>query len=297
MPRPRVHEAIARLKQTGRSIEPGEKPLRVGLSKNGLSVSACFPATSRPAAARVAGVSSSFVRIGLAATRTARDHAVLTFVERHGLLRSPFDRTPHRMIRAGSHVEYKEPIAEYLRLSKLFSSILRTRFALGDDRRRVEEVDVRTMAAFLRSDLSVDAAIRRARFQLVDEDPELFTKLEEPVPADCRVRLGDRREKWRDLQRHRMVEAVNRWISVGQVRPTLAVEGMTIRGDQWTGGAWGSLAGALHAALVGLTPLRNCDFCGRTYEGGTKRPRLIYRGQRVRHSCPDPACRRAKRGQ
>ncbi len=275
-----------------RPVVPWARPLRVTVDEEYQTVTAFYPATGgqrEPAAKRVF---EDFLRIGGAPTTRACAKAIFTFVERHGLLSSPFSRD-RPMETGGEEIWYTESISDYTGLSALLCATKRLHEACVVGVKPTAS-DVKRVADFIAEHPMLEVLFRLVRAAAPVRWEALRDVYSEPLPTEHRGTAGDRRKAWRSLQAQSVLEVFTIWCAKGGVRPILVREGGKVVANQWTGGLWGAIAGGLHECLTATRPLGACAFCGSVFEGRVKTPRRSYGGRPVELCCGSPTCKKAR---
>lgn len=275
-----------------RPVVPWARPLRVTVDEEYQTVKAFYSATGghrEPAARRIF---SDFLRIGRATTPQAKIKAISAFAEKHGLLNSPFSRD-RPMESEGEEVSYTEDCSEYTTLSSLLGATKRIHEALRVGAKLSAE-DVKLVADFVEDHEALEVRFRLLRAIAPVDFASVRNVYVEPLPIEYRGKAGDRRKAWRALQAQRVLEVFGIWCQEGRVRPIMVREGETLVMNQWTGGAWGALAGELQEDLTSTKPLGVCGYCGSVYEGRVKTPRKSYGGREVVLCCGSAECRKER---
>ncbi len=281
--------------ESGRPTLPWTRPEEVEHDPLRGRVRATYRTLDRDDKPHTGAALGRFLRIALAKSENGRNQQIRAFVKRYGLLRSPFSRFEYRKpVIDGPFSTYEERFSEYLELSELLNSTLVIHNTAQEDR-RLPAVHVARVMEFIDRHALVPVSLHRLRGIQGDAWHSLRSRVEAPMAHEFPGERGDLRKIWRELQAERVVEVFNLWVSRGQVFPVLIREGKNLRGDQWSGAAWGALAGELQGALMGRSRFGVCAFCNRAYEAKQKRPRQSYSGKPVSLCCGDADCVKAKR--
>jgi hypothetical protein len=279
--------------EIGRPALPWTRPEAVEIDIPRGIVRASYPAIEGRLRAHRGGALERFRQIALAKTDEGRHSQIVNFVRRYGLLISPFShQEPGENV--GLFFVYEEPLGDYLTLSKLINSTLSLHERVHAGRPLPAE-EVETVADFILHHTAVPISLRREGLDKSKAWIALWRRFDEPLPQEHRGKSGNLRKIWRDLQADRVVEVFNVWVRRGRVIPALTWHGDQLRGDQWTGAAWGALAGELQDALLGRSTYGVCAYCSKAYKAPHKRPRRSYAGKPVNPCCLEPECLRAKR--
>ena len=279
---------------SGRPTLPWTRPTQVGIDSTRGRVVATYPTLDRDDKPHGGGALKRFLSIAAAKSDDTRQKRIRDFVHRYGLLRSPFSQIEQSSPDyEGLNSIYEERLRDYVELSDLLHSALVLHQAIHGGR-KLPAADVVKVMDFVDRHALVSLSLHRIRGVSGDAWHSLRTRAESPLAHEFPAQ-GDLRGLWRALQGERVVELFNLWISKGRVSPILVWEGKNLRGDQWTGAAWGALAGELQGALTGRSRFGVCAFCNRAYEGKYKRPRETYAEKPVSLCCGEADCLRAKR--
>ena len=280
--------------ETGRPTLPWTRPTHVEIDSTLAKVRATYPTLDRDDKPHSGGALKRFLSISVAKSAATGQQRIRDFVRRYGLLHSPFSRIEQSSPDYdGLNSIYEERLRDYTELSRLLHSALVLHHALQGGR-KLPAADVVSVMDFVDRHALVSLSLHRIRGVSGDAWHSLRTRAEAPLAHEFPAH-GDLRGLWRDLQGERVIELFNLWISKGRISPILVWEGKSLRGDQWTGAAWGALAGELQGALTGRSRFGVCAFCNRAYEGKHKRPRETYADKPVSLRCGELDCLRAKR--